>query len=126
MIRNLVSLALFVTLAACDSGATSAGAIAGHWLQETQSDQKGITLEFDDKSEKLLVHTAPEEQGGHDHLSGTYSFDAASGAVTVRAELGGHGKGDSWSGKLEGDNLTLSAGASTLRFRRGGDPHRGK
>jgi hypothetical protein len=126
MIRVLVSLALFVTLAACDSAARRAGVIAGHWSQETDSDQKGITLEFDHQSDKVLVHTAPDEEGGHDHLHGTYSFDAASGAVTVRGELGGHGKSDSWRGKLEGDHLTLTAGTGTLRFRRGDDPHRHK
>jgi hypothetical protein len=130
MIRVLASLALLLTLAACDSEAkspgVSPGVIAGHWSQETSSDQKGMTLEFDDESDKMIAHTAPDADGAHDHLHGTYSFDKAAGAVTVRCELSGKGKGDSWSGKLEGDALTLTAGASTLRFRRGTDPHQGK
>lgn len=126
MNRVLVSLPLLLTLAACDSKAESAGVTAGHWLQETPSDQQGMTLEFDAESDKMVVHTAPDEDGGHEHLRGTYSLDAASGAITVRCELGGRGKGDAWSGKLEGDSLTLSAGSSTLRFRKGDDPHRGK
>jgi hypothetical protein len=124
MIRVLLSLALLVVLAACNSDATSAGVIAGHWSQETQSDKKGMTLEFDAESDKLLVHTAPDDQGAHEHLDGTYSFDAASGAVAVRCDLNGTGKGDSWTGKLQGDQLTLTAGAITLRFRKGADPHR--
>ena len=82
--RLFATLALLASLAACgsDAGAsTDAGPIAGHWAQETGSDNKGMTLEFDADSDKLMVHTAPAEDGTHDHLDGTYSIDAKTGAV---------------------------------------------
>ena len=127
--RLFATLALLASLAACgsDAGAsTDAGPIAGHWAQETGSDNKGMTLEFDADSDKLMVHTAPAEDGTHDHLDGTYSIDAKTGAVTVTCELAGHDGGDSWQGKLQGDELKLTAGATSLTFQRGGNPHGSK
>lgn len=125
----LVLIVVFASFAACGSGTEStAGAItiAGHWSQDTGSDKKGMTLQFDADSDKLMVHTAPSEDGAHDHLSGTYAIDQKSGAVTVQCELNGEGKGASWQGKLEGEHLTLTAGSDTLRFHHGDDPHEHK
>ncbi len=123
--RTLFStLVLLASFAACgsDAGASAnAGTIAGHWSQETGSDKKGMTLEFDSESEKLLVHTAPAEDGSHDHLDGTYTIDAKTGEVTVKCKL--DASSDSWKGKLDGEHLTLSAGDQTLRFHKGNDPH---
>jgi hypothetical protein len=118
--RTLIPLALLATLAACGAGTT---AISGHWSQETGSTKEGMTLEFDPKSDSLMVHTAPDENGSHDHLHGTYTFDAQGSTVTVRCELVGKGKGDVWQGKLDGEHLALTAGATMLKFHRGGNPH---
>lgn len=118
--RTLIPLALLATLAACGSGTT---AIAGHWSEETGSSKAGMMLEFDAKSDKLLVHTAPDAKGNHDHLNGTYTLDARGSTVTVRCELVGKGKGDVWQGKLDGGHLSLTAGATMLKFRQGEDSH---
>lgn len=123
--RLLAPLVLLAGLASCgsDAGATSnTGPIAGHWSQETGTDKTGMTLEFDADSDKLLVHTAPEEDGSHEHLEGTYSIDAA-GTVTVKCALNGTGKGDTWTGKLDGDHLKLANSGTTFTYHKGKDPH---
>lgn len=124
--KFLTPLVILAGFAACSADAKESrpqASIAGHWSQETGSDQKGMTLEFDSESDKMLVHTAPDETGAHDHLSGTYAIDAKSGEVTVQCALNGPGKGDSWTGKLDSESLTLSAGNLTLRFHKGENPH---
>ena len=40
-----------------------------------------------------------------------------------KCELIGRGKGDTWQGTVNGDHMTLSGGAVTLKFHKGGDPH---
>jgi hypothetical protein len=122
-LRTLLQFALLSTLVACGSDAGAASALSGHWSQETGTEKKGMTLEFDAQSDKLIVHTAPDADGGHDHLDGTYTLDAKTGNVTVRCKLVGEGKGDVWQGKLDGDRLSLSAGETSLEFRKGEDPH---
>ncbi len=82
-----------------------------------------MTLEFDSASDKLMVHTAPAEDGTHDHLSGNYSVDDKTKMVTVNCELLGAGKGDVWTGKIEGDHLNIASGETKLSFHKGGDPH---
>jgi len=124
--KLLSTFALVACFTACSSqgeDASPAGAIAGHWSQDTGSDQKGMTLEFDSESDKMLVHTAPDETGAHAHLKGTYTIDTKSGEVSVECALNGRGNGDSWKGKLAGEHLTLTAGDSTLSFHKGEDPH---
>lgn len=118
-LHNLLTLAL-LTLSACGS---DTAAVAGHWSQETGSEKHGMTLEFDAKSDKLMVHTAPDENGGHDHVNGTYTFDAKASSLTVKCELVGKGKGDTWQGKVDGEHMTLTGGAVTLKFHKGEDPH---
>ena len=125
-IRTLIPFALRASLYACGSDAGAASAVAGHWSQETGTDQEGMTLEFDAGSDKLLVHTAPDADGAHEHLDGTYGFDAATSAVTVRCELMGEGKGDVWQGKLDGAHMTLSANGTEVKFHKGKDPHANK
>ena len=108
---------LALVLAAC-SGQPQQSAIAGGWSQQTADGTRGMHIEFDAGSTKFLAHTAPRADGGHDHISGTYTFEA--GAVTVQAALAGKQGPGTWIGKQDGDALTLSAGESTLKFGRGG------
>lgn len=107
---------LALVLAAC--GWQPASPIAGGWSQQTADGTPGMHVEFDGGSNKFLAHTAPRADGGHDHISGTYTF--AAGAVTVQAALAGKAGPGTWTGKLEGDALTLSAGEQSLKFGRGG------
>lgn len=107
---------LALALAACSGKPQSA--IAGGWSQQTADGTPGMHVEFDAGSNKFLAHTAPRADGGHDHISGTYTFEA--GSVTVQAALAGKTGPGSWTGKQDGDALTLSAGEQTLKFARGG------
>lgn len=116
---SVLTLAL-LALSACSSDTS---AVSGHWSQETGTDQQGMTLEFDAKSDKLMVHTAPDASGSHDHLHGTYAFDAKANSLSVKCELNGKGKGDTWQGKVDGDHMTLTGGAVTLKFHKGESPH---
>ncbi|MCA8965548.1 MAG: hypothetical protein H6838_20705 [Planctomycetes bacterium] len=97
--------------------------LEGGFSQQVAGDGEGMHVEFDLESNKLLVHTAPDADGHHDHVDGTYTFDAATGAVTVNALLMGGKKPGTWTGKLTGDDLELSAGTDKLSFRRGGEAH---
>lgn len=114
---SLLSLFLF---AACNSDHP----LAGNWSQELPGGAKGMSLELDAKSDKVFVHTAPrpEPDGGHDHLKGTYTWDAATKAVTVKALLAGDGKADTWTGTVDGDTMQLGSADGKLSFRRGGKP----
>lgn len=136
MIRNLL-LPLLLALPACEQSQASssqsgtpdkaaritASDISGSWKQVTASGDKGMTVDFDGESGKILVHTAPDKDGGHDHLDGSFTLDTAAGSITVNCALLGKDKGSIWKGKLDGGRLTLTAGGSTLNFDRGGDPH---
>ena len=118
-IRQLPMLAVFALAAACGSD----NPLAGNWSQDTGTDAEGMMLSFDGKSDKLQVHTAPDAEDHHDHISGTYVFDAASKAVTVNASLMGADKAASWSGQLDGDSLEIGAADTRLKFKRGGTAH---
>ncbi|MEO0480060.1 MAG: hypothetical protein AAF196_11310 [Planctomycetota bacterium] len=121
MTHRLLSLALLFTLFAC--GDEPKFSIAGSFKQELEGDQKGMTIQFDSKTDKMLVHTAPDASGGHGHVEGTYVFDDANNTVTVKGKIAGRTKGDEWTGKLEGDHLTLSSGEDSMHFHRSDAPH---
>ena len=116
--RDLALTAL-LALAACGSDHP----LDGHWAQDTGSDAQGIGIDFDGGSDKVFVHLAPNPDGTHGHAKGTYTWDAASQAVTVDAALLGDGEATSWSGKLAEGALELSASGTTLRFAKGGSAH---
>lgn len=125
-IRHALFVLPLLFFAACGS---SDHPLAGNWSQDTGADAKGISLEFDVRltngalGTEVMVHTAPAADGSHDHLHGSYTFDAASKAVTVKCKLLGDGKADSWAGTLAGDTLELAAGDAKLKFKKGGKAH---
>ncbi|MFK7742316.1 MAG: hypothetical protein AB8H80_18525 [Planctomycetota bacterium] len=122
-------LVLLAGLASCGADANAnanAGPIAGHWAQETGTEKKGMTVQFDSESNKVMVHTAPAEDGSHGHVNGTYTFDAESNEVNVQCALNGKDKSDAWKGKLDGEHLSLTGGDETLKFHKGSDPHEHK
>ena len=106
-------------LAAC-SGRTHI--LAGNWSQELPDGKKGITLTFDDNGERLVVHGAPAADGTHGHPKATFTWDEATKTLTVKGNIVDETKEGTWSGKLDGDHLELSAADGKLRFRRGGEP----
>jgi hypothetical protein len=116
----LVAALLF---AACGSDHSHDHPLAGSWGQDTGSDKKGVYLEFDTSGTKCIVHGAPREDGTHDHPSATYTWDAATKAVTVKGKLIGDAKADTWTGTLAGESLSLTGGADTLKFKKGGSAH---
>lgn len=119
--RYLVFASL-LTLAACGNG--DEGPMAGNWVQVTGTDAAGMTITFDGASNKISVHMAPRADGGHDHGEGklTYEYVAESKALTVHAELLGHGKADTWTGTVAGDTFELAAQETKLKFKKGSAP----
>jgi len=109
----------FLLLAACGNDHP----LAGNWAQQVEGGKKGLQLGFQTAGDKVMVHTPPREDGSHDHLHGTYTFDANSKAVTVKCKLLGDGKADAWTGTLAGKALDLSGGGVTLKFAQGGSAH---
>jgi hypothetical protein len=107
-----------LVLAAC-----SDHPLAGSWNQHTGADAEGMSLEFQTDGDEIMVHTAPDASGHHEHVHGTYTFDAASGALTVNAALIGDDKAKSWTGKLNGDKLELGAADTKLTFEKGSAAH---
>jgi len=124
--RNLFLVALLtvtaVTIASCGDGGSPMG---GSWNQITGTDAEGMTIDFEKHGNKVAVHLAPDPDGGHGHADGelTYTYDDETKAVTVKAELLGHGKGDTWSGKLAGETLELGAADIVLKFKKGKSAH---
>lgn len=118
-IRSLAVLVPFVLLAACSGG----HALAGHWKAETPpAPFTKVGLDIDGGSNAALAHL--DTADGHSHPpKGTYTFDAATGAVTVNVKLLGDGKAETWAGKLTGDSLELVGGKDTLKFKKGGSAH---
>lgn len=108
-----------VLLAACGDHHPLAGA----WNQELPNDAHGMHITFDTKGDKLDVGLAPRADGTHDHLHGTYTFDAATKALTVKAKLLGEGKADTWTGKLNGAEIELSSADGKLTFHQGDHAH---
>ncbi|MEO6597438.1 MAG: hypothetical protein ABIP94_22065 [Planctomycetota bacterium] len=94
--------------------------MAGNWSQQLPGNAKGMTIEFDGASDKVNVHTAPREDGGHGHVRGTYIFDAPGRSVTVKAKLAGDDKADTWKGTVDGTRMDLSSADGKLAFQRGG------
>ena len=130
-LRNLLSPVLLL-LAGCgdaydSTGANGSGTIspmAGNWAQDTGTDVEGMTITFDGPSDRISVHLAPRADGTHGHGEGknTYSYDAATKALTVNSELMGHGKADKWIGVVSGDAFELAAADMKLKFKKGGKP----
>jgi hypothetical protein len=120
MHKFLLALLPVLVLSAC--GGDSHHPLAGNWSQDTGSDAKGMSLEFDTGGSKVIVHTAPRADGSHDHPKASYTFDAATKALVVKGELQGAGKPDSWAGTLGAGQFELKAGDVVLRFRSGGKP----
>lgn len=116
--RPAALLALFV-LAACGDHHP----LAGNWNQELPGGKAGIHLSFDTKGTALEAGTPPRADGTHDHLQGTYTFEATTRAVTVKLALLGADQPDTWTGKVDGEHLELAAGATKLTFHRGRHAH---
>ncbi len=103
-------------LAACSSDHP----LAGGWGQQLPGNAHGMVLEFELGGQRVTVHAAPRPDGTHDHVEGvTYAWDAAAKSITVRGPLLGAGKGDTWSGRVEGDRMELGAAEGKLVFQRG-------
>jgi len=119
MRSNLLLFVPVLLFAACGSDHP----LAGNWAQQLDGGKKGMSLGFKRGGETVLVHTAPREDGSHDHLRGTYTFDPASKAVTVTCKLLGDGKADTWTGVLNGKALELSSADGKLAFAQGGSAH---
>lgn len=105
-----------VLLAACGHDSHP---LAGAWNQELPGGAHGMHIAFDTKSDKVDIGLPPRADGTHGHLSGTYTFDAATLLVTVKAKLMGDGKADTWSGKLQGKDLELTSADGKLSFGQG-------
>ena len=109
----------FLLLAACGDDHP----LAGNWSQKTADGSVGMSLEFDTGSDRLMVHTAPRADGGHDHVNGTYTWDATAKTLSVKAPLLGEGKADAWSGSMNDSTIELTSPDGKLAFQRGGKPH---
>ena len=117
--RFLTLVPVFLLVVSCTEASHP---LAGNWAQYTGSDAKGMSLTFDTKGTALTVHLAPRADGTHDHLHDTtYTFDVATKTVTVKAKLMGEGRADTWTGKVDGNQIELSSADGNLRFRHGGD-----
>jgi hypothetical protein len=84
--------------------------MAGNWSPDGAVAGFTVGLEFD----------GPD---GHVHPAATYSYDAATGTVTVKSKLLGEGKPDTWTGKPAGEVLELAGGELKLKFKKGGKAH---
>jgi len=121
-LRNLLLLALFaVTAVSLTSCGDEGSPMGGSWNQVTGTEKEGMTIDFERHGNKVSVHLAPRPDGTHDHAHGelVYTYTDETKAVTVKAELLGDGKGDTWTGKVDGDNLELGAADTVLKFKRG-------
>lgn len=116
-LSSVVLLSVFA-LTACSSD----HALAGNWTQVTGSAAVGATLTFSGDGTKLAVHGAPRADGGHDHPTATFTFDAGSKALTIKGALLGAGQPDSWAGMLAGDEIELTGGTTKVKFKKGGAP----
>jgi hypothetical protein len=102
--------------------ATAGSTLAGKWLQDTGTDAEGITLDF--HGETMTVHGAPRADGTHDHPKASYTFDAATKAITVKSNLLGPAKADTWTGTLGAGVFELTGGTDKLKFKTTTkDPH---
>lgn len=97
--------------------------LAGNWNQELPGGKAGMHISFDTKGSAIEASTPPRADGSHDHVRGTYTFDAASKAVTIKLALLGADQPDTWAGKVDGEHLELTAGTTKLVFHRGAHAH---
>lgn len=109
-----------LALASCSGPAHP---LAGGWSQQLPDGKPGIHLEFDGKGEKVVVHAAPRADGTHGHPKATCTWDAATSTVSITGNLVDEGKSGTWTGRLDGDHLELSAADGKLVFHRGGSAH---
>lgn len=119
MSRRTTTFAVLLILAACSSDHP----LSGNWSQKLPDGAPGMSLEFETGGSRVMVHTAPRADGGHDHVDGTYTWDATGRALTVKAALLGAGKADSWTGSLNDSTIELGSPDGKLLFQRGGKPH---
>jgi hypothetical protein len=119
MRKSLRCLLPMFLLAACGSHHV----LTGEWAQMTPDGKEGVELEFDATGTKISVHGTPRPDGGHDHPQATFTFDAATKAMTIECALLGDGKATTWKGSLNGDALEISSADGKLTFRRGGHAH---
>lgn len=118
----LVLVSAFLAVACSKTDAKhSDHPLAGYWSPEGMVGDLKVGIEFDAASDKVMTHV--DGPDGHDHYKGTYVFDAAKKTVTVRGKLIGDAKADAWTGTVAGETLTLTGGADTLRFKKGGKAH---
>ncbi len=124
MRKLLLAFVPALLFAACkhDHAAASDHPLGGGWVQDTGSAAKGFSLTFNTKGSECQLHTAPAADGLHDHLDGTYTFDAATKALTVKAKLLGDGKADTWTGTVAAGRLELAGGTDKVVMKPG-DPH---
>jgi hypothetical protein len=91
--------------------------LTGGWAQETTDGKEGAQLVFDDTGTRISVHTHHLDEH---HPKATFTFDAATKAMTIECALLGGGKATTWKGTLNGDVLDLTSADGKLTFRRGG------
>ena len=97
--------------------------MAGNWSEVLPDGTPGMTLTFDGYSDKMSVHGRPQADGTHTHPKATYAYDEATQALTVTGQILDGDKGASWRGKVVEGGFELVAGATTLKFERGGEAH---
>jgi len=117
-IRTLSLLSL-LAFAACSAKSP----IAGNWTREGGPEGEKYILEFENGGTRVVGHI--DDADGHRHIepSPTYTFDAATMAVTVDGKLLGADGPAKWTGKLDGDHLELGAADTKLTFHKGGKAH---
>jgi len=94
--RTLLLTVPLLVLAACGS----THPLAGHWHEQKQA---GISLNFDDKSDKFLGHGHGTDHSSHDHLRGTYRLEGA--ALEIQGSWDGTGEAVHWKGTLNGGQI---------------------
>ncbi|MCA8974143.1 MAG: hypothetical protein KDC98_05445 [Planctomycetes bacterium] len=114
--RRTAICSVLLALAACGSHP-----LDGAWNQELAGGGSGLTLEFEVGGSRILGHQ--DVDGQHSHIDGTYTFDESTMAVTVKGQLMGAGKADSWTGKVAGEHLELSSADGKLEFHHGDHVH---
>lgn len=117
--RRFLRLSLLpaLLLAACSSD----NPMAGHWAMQGAAGPLKVGLEFHGSNGKVLAHV--DGPDGHAHIDGTYTYDAATKAVTVKGKFLGDAKGDTWTGTVAGDEVKLTSGADSFTFKKGGSAH---
>ena len=116
MRTNLRCLLPMLLLAACGNHHV----LTGSWTQDTPDGKAGVGIDFDDTGTKIFVHAhhLPDQ-----HPPATFTFDAATMAMTIECALLGDGKAKTWKGSLNGDVIELTSADGKMTFRRGGQTH---